>query len=134
MKKRMLALTAALLFVAMTACSGGEQAWNGTFYHKLDDQHVLAFTFERDGTSEDIFGSRMEITTDSGFSRSAAGISIWLTNQNTAEDNSGYRYTLKDDTLTVKHTGNNEIFGIDFSGTYTRGASVEETFDLEDAE
>ncbi|HWQ75798.1 MAG TPA: hypothetical protein VN441_10815 [Syntrophomonas sp.] len=134
MKKMVLALTIVFLLFSVAACSGGEQDWNGTFYHYLDDNHVLAFTLARDGASEDIYGSKMEITTDNGFSRSSVGVSAWLTSKNTAEDNSGYRYTLKGDTLTVKYVDDGEDSGADFSGAYTRGASVEETFDLDDGE
>lgn len=137
MKKIMLALTSVLLLVLFAACSGGEQDWNGTFYQYLDEDHVLAFTFERDDASEEIQVSKAEITTDNGVSMSSVLMSAQLINENTAEDSNEYRFTLKGDTLTVKweYTGQAEgDFGTDFSGTYTRGASVEETFDLDDVD
>ncbi|MDR1531295.1 MAG: hypothetical protein LBS62_03780 [Clostridiales bacterium] len=63
MKKIILALTAVLMLVTITACSGGEQDWSGTLYNYLDENHVLAFTFERDSSSEALYGSEVEITT-----------------------------------------------------------------------
>lgn len=137
MKKMMLALTAVLLLILAAACSGGGQDWNGTFYQYLDDHHVLAFTFERDGASEDIQVSKVEITTGNGVSISSVYMSAGLINKNTAEDNGGYRFTLKGDTLSVKWEYAGQVggdFGTNFSGAYTRGASVEETFDLDAAD
>jgi hypothetical protein len=131
MKKILLVLVAALLPVTLAACSGGEQDWNGTFYNYLDDNHILAYTFERDGEDEYLDGTETEIMTDNGFSRSSIGMGAWIENGNVAEDDRGYRYTLKDDVLTVAYM-DGEALGTDFSGTYTRGASIEETFDLAD--
>jgi hypothetical protein len=129
----LLALAAALLLVTLAACSGGEQDWNGTFYNYLDENHILAYTFERDGEGEYLDGREIEITTDNGFSRISVGMSAWIEKGNVAEDDDrGYRYTLKGDVLTVKYMDDDEVFGTDFSGTYTRGASIEETFDLAD--
>lgn len=132
MKKILLALMVALLLIVVTSCAGGEEEWNGTFYNYLEDDHVLAITFEREGSSEGIYGSTAEIMTDNGIAKVEVSVSAELTKKNTAEDNRGYRYVLKGDTLTVKYVDDDEVFGTDFSGTYTRSASIEETFDLDD--
>jgi hypothetical protein len=128
----LLALAGAILLFTLAAGAGGEPNWNGTFYNYLEENHILAFTFERDGEDESLVGREIVIKTNNGFSRSSVSVNAWIEKGNVAKDNRGYRYTLTDNVLTVKYVDDDEVFGTDFSGTYTRGASIEETFDLAD--
>ena len=132
MKKTILALLAVIVLISVSSCSGGAQDWNGTFYNYLDENHILVITFEQSDSDDYLIGSETELWTGNGISRSRVSIGAELTKKNMAESNRGYRYTLKGDTLTVKYVDDDEIFGTDFSGIYTRGASIEETFDVEE--
>lgn len=131
MKKTLLALAVTLLLSVTTACSGGEVEWSGTFYNYLKDDHALVLTFEHDGSGEGFYGAATEIMTDNGISKTEVSLNAEITKKNIAEDGRGYRYTLKGDTLTVQYVDDDENIGTDFSGTYKRGAPIEETFDLE---
>ena len=132
MKKTILTLMTVLVLITVSACSGGVQDWNGTFYNYLDENHILIITFEQSDSDDYLIGSEIEMWTDNGTSQSRVSIGAELTKKNMAESNRGYRYTLKGDTLTIKYVDDNEVFGTDFSGIYSRGGSIEETFYLDD--
>lgn len=129
MQKLVLTLMVVIMLIAVPACSGRAQDWNGTFYNYLEEDHILVIAFEHYDSSDYLNGSEIEMWTGNGISQSSVSIGAELTKKNTADSNRGYRYTLKGDTLTVKYVDDDEVFGTDFSGTYVRGASIEETFD-----
>lgn len=132
--KKTIMLTVILLSLLLTACSNEEQNWNGTFYQDLNNGHILAFTLEQEG--EDIRIGIKDIATDNGLSISSVYIYAELVNKNTAKDDNKNSFTLKGDTLTANCENVGEIgteFRTNFSGTYIRGESVEERFELDDS-
>jgi len=131
MKKILLMIWMTMLFLVVTACAGKEGEWNGVFYNYIEDDHIQVLTIEREGSDDYVRIKTQTITIDSngGFASFSSTGAASIIKTNVVEEGDFYRYTLKGDTITVKAlVKEDELMGVDYSGTYIRGASVEETF------